>query len=333
MILTTTTAGSNPNGICKDRYDYCVKILKGAIKDETTFAYIAQLDKDDDWRDEKNWIKANPNIGVSVKLDYLQRKCNTAKEMKSAQNNFKIKHMNMWVAGDLAWIDALDWNKMPVREVDLRNRECVVGVDLSATTDLTAVSHEFWLDDGYIYVHVMGFMPEGKIAEAEKRDGVPYSVWIEEGYMIATPGDVVDYDWIQDYIISRDNPEGDYSWKTQEICVDPWNATQFSNDMDNEGYKVIEVRQGFKTISPSMKDLERLVASKKIIHNDNPLLTWNMSNVIIVKDPAGNIKFDKSKSKYRIDGAAAFITGHTRAISKPTHNTVSKYESSGLTVL
>lgn len=333
LILTTTTAGHNPNGICKDRYDYCVKILKGAITDETTFAYIAQLDEGDNWRDEKNWIKANPNLGVSVKLDYLRRKCNTAKEMKSAQNNFLIKHMNMWVSGEHAWVDIMKWNNMPVHEVDLKDRPCVVGVDLSATTDLTAVCHEFWLDDGYFYINVMGFMPEGRVLEAEKRDGVPYSVWIEEGYMIATPGDVVDYEWIQDYIMSRDDPEGEYRWKTQEICVDPWNATQFNNNMDNEGFTIVETRQGFKTISPSMKDLEVLFMQGKIIHNNNPLLTWNMSNVVSVMDPAGNIKFDKSKSKYRIDGAAAFITGHTRAMIKPSHSKVSKYESSGLTVL
>lgn len=311
LIWVVTTAGLLVNGICRERYDYAVKVLEGVIDDPTLFAYIAQPDEGDDILDPKNFIKANPNLGVSVKLEDLKIKARQAKELPSAYTQFACKHMNLWVSASEKWMDMHKWSKSGAdADIDLYQRRCYCGVDLSAKLDLTSVVFDFPLDNGEYAVLHHSFIPEATMIEKERKDNVPYSAWVRQGYITVIPGEAIEQSWIMDYIMSMAR-----KYKIVEIEYDPWNATEFAQRMETEGFTCVEVRQGPRTLSEPMKDVERLVVQGKLIHFKDPVLKWAISNVVATADSAGNIKPDKSKTTQRIDPAAALITAHSRAIA------------------
>lgn len=309
LIFAITTAGFDRVSICYEQYEYCINILNDTVQDDTYFCYIAQIDKDDDWRDPSCWIKANPNLGISVKIDDLERKCQKAQEIPAAQNNFLCKHLNLWVNQSERWMDADKWAACPNEIIDLKGRACYVGMDLSATTDLASVNFEFPLEDGDFAVLSHSFIPEDIVLEKEKKDNVPYTAWAREGYITLTPGSVIDYEWIKSYIIAKSE-----IYSIQEIGYDPWNATQIANDLANEGFEMVEIRQGFRTLSEPTKHIMALVLQKKLHHFNNPVLTWAINNAVVTMDPAGNIKLDKSKTTFRIDPAVAMVISHVRAM-------------------
>ena len=317
IIWVVTTAGYNLNGICKERYDYAVKVLEGSTDDDTLFAYIAQIDPDDDPFDEKVWIKANPNLGVSVRIDDIKRKAKEAAELPSAYNMFLCKHMNIWVNALNAWMNMEKWNasgkgKFPI----LKNKPCWVGVDLSKKIDLTSAVAVFPLKNGYYAAVHHSFIPEDSISEKERIDKVSYAAWIREGYITAIPGEVIDQSWIEEWILNN----WCRKYKVQEIDYDPWSASEFAQHLEAEGLTCVEVRQGYATLSEPTKELEKLVYSGKLIHFDDPVLRWSMSKVIVTTDPAGNIKPNKDKSPNKIDPIAALITALSRAMfGNPTN--------------
>ena len=317
IIWVVTTAGYNLNGICKERYDYAVKVLEGSTDDDTLFSYIAQIDPDDDPFNEKVWIKANPNLGVSVKIDDIKRKAKEAAELPSAYNMFLCKHMNIWVNALNAWMNMEKWNasgkgKFPI----LKNKPCWVGVDLSKKIDLTSAVAVFPLKNGYYAAVHHSFMPEDSISEKERIDKVSYAAWIREGYITAIPGEVIDQAWIEEWILNN----WCRKYKVQEIDYDPWSASEFAQHLEAEGLTCVEVRQGYATLSEPTKELEKLVYSGKLIHFDDPVLRWSISNVIVTTDPAGNIKPNKDKSPNKIDPIAALITALSRAMfGNPTN--------------
>ena len=311
LIWVVTTAGFLVNGICRERYDYAVKVLEGVIDDPTLFAYIAQPDEGDDILDPKNFIKANPNLGVSVKLDDLKLKAKQAKELPSAYNQFACKHMNLWVSASEKWMDMQKWAKSGAdADVDLSQRRCYCGVDLSAKLDLTSVVLDFPLDNGMYAVLHHSFIPEATMIEKERKDNVPYSAWARQGYLTVIPGEAIEQQWIMDYIMLQAK-----KYKIIEIDYDPWNATEFAQRMEADGFTCVEVRQGPRSLSEPMKDVQRLAVQGKLVHFDDPVLKWAVSNVVATADSAGNIKPDKSKTTQRIDPAAAMFTAHARAIS------------------
>lgn len=327
IIYIITTAGFNVHGICYEKYDYAIKVLKGVVDDDSFFAYIAQIDDGDDWEDESCWIKANPNLHVSVDIEDLRRKAKQAKEIPAALNNFLTKHLNVWTTAESRWMDMIKW-KACDKDIPyelLIGRACYVGLDLSSALDLSSVNFEFPLDDGEFANISHSFTPEDTVQEKIKKDGVPYDAWIREGYMTATPGDVIDQDWIESYILAKSK-----LYDIREINYDPWNASQFAIRMQNHGLEVVEIRQGFQTLSEPTKDINKLVVSKKLIHGNNPLLNWAMSNVICKEDPAGNIKPDKSKTTFRIDPAVALVNSHVRAMVHKLKRTKSIYEERGI---
>lgn len=316
LIWIVTTAGFNTNGICYEKYEYSVKVLKGVIEDDRFFCYIAQADDGDDVFDENTWIKANPNLGVSCSIEDLRTKAKQAREIPAALTNFMVKHLNMWVNAETAWMNMQKYKECEEykanKEFDINSLEgerCFCGVDLSATTDITSVNLEFPLPDGrYAWINHC-FLPEDGILEKERRDKVPYTAWARDGYITLTPGPTIDYEWIQSYIMEMAK-----KYQIQEIDYDPWNSTQFANNLMNEGFECVEIRQGFKTLSEPIKDVEKLVLEKRLITFNNPVLRFAISNAVPSLDPAGNIKLDKSKATKRIDPVIAGITSHVRAM-------------------
>jgi phage terminase large subunit-like protein len=313
LLFEITTAGYDRHSICFEHHDYSIKVLEGIVRDDAWFALIAGADEGDDWTDPKVWRKANPNFGISVKEDDLARKAEKAVALPGAQNAFRRMHLNEWTEQAERWIDIAAWDACaaPIDLERLRRRRCFGGLDLSTTTDVTALA---WIfppdhDDGLWRVVSRYFVPEDNLRKRAERDRVPYDLWTRQGYIEATPGNVVDYSAIEARI------RADAAlFDVKEIAYDPWNATHIALRLQDEGAKMIEFRQGFRSMAAPTRELEKLIVSRKLAHGGNPVTRWMAANVAVAQDPAGNLKPAKDKSTERIDGIVALIMALGRAM-------------------
>lgn len=331
LMYAITTAGYNRQTICYEQHEYTRKVLEQVIEDDSFFGIIFSLDEGDDWEDEANWVKPNPNLGVSVKLDDLRRKALKAKEQPSALNAFLRLHMNVWTQSETKWMDPEKWRSCGamVDEADLVGCTCYGGLDLSSTIDISA----FVLvvaptePDGPFRVIPRFWIPEEAMRERSKRDRVPYDAWVREGFITATPGNVIDYAFIIDEILRLADKYG-----LAEVAFDRWGASKMVQDLQDAGLNVVQFGQGFASMSGPMKEMERLIACRKIAHGNNPVMAWMADNLVAREDPAGNIKPDKERSIEKIDGMVALIMALDRAIRhEGTGGSV--YEARGVLVL
>ncbi|MGG3893171.1 terminase large subunit [Geobacillus stearothermophilus] len=319
LMMIITTAGFDLSHPCYSvEYQYVSKLLdpNNPIENDEYFVMINELDKDDDIKDEKNWEKANPILcSYEEGVNFLRGELKAALDVPEKMRNFLTKNMNIWVdMKDNGYMDMSKWADCG-QDFDLttlEGMECTVGVDLSAKIDLTSVGFEFKKDGKYIVLS-HSFMPEDTLDRKRKTDKVPYDLWVQQGWITTTPGAVVDYNFIKSYIKQF---EQQYNVKIREICADPWNATQFMQDMEAEGYTVVEIRQGIQTLGSATKDFREQVYQGNVIHNNNPVLTWALSNAVTRQDANENIMLDKSKSTERIDPIAAVLNAHVRAMLK-----------------
>ena len=310
LLFSITTAGFDRKSICWELHDYGSKVLRGIVPDDSFFCFIACLDDGDDWRDEVNWPKANPNLGISVKLDDLRRKAEKAKEMPSAQNAFRRLHLNEWTEQSDRWIDISAWDKCcgAVDVTELEKEECFAGLDLSSTSDITALVLVFPSDD-ICKVVPFFWVPGENIKKRSDKDGVPYTAWAAEGFIIPTEGNIVDYDAIRKFINDLDK-----KFNIREIAIDRWNATQLATQLTGDGFTIVPFGQGFASMSAPCKELEKMILSGKIAHGGNPVMRWMASNVAVKQDAAGNTKPDKSKSSEKIDGIVSLIMAVDRYV-------------------
>lgn len=335
LIVVITTAGIDRLSLCYEKHEYTRKVLEGfkddTFVDDTWFGIIYTLDEGDDWRDEKNWIKSNPNLNVSKKLDDMRMKAKRAEKMPGSLNNFLRRELDMWVHGETKWMDMDAWRacagdvpalEMPAR---LRKHVCFGGLDLSSTNDITAWLMVFPSEDGYYDVVPRFWVPEEAIL-ARTQEGAHYDQWVREGYIEATDGNTIDYDFIFEQI-EKDADLFDIS----QSAFDRWGAARVVQVLEKKGMTMAQFGQGFASMNPPMKELERLVLAKKIRHGNNPVLTWMADNVVARMDPAGNIKPDKEKSKEKIDGIVALIMALDLALRHPEQKSV--YETRGLRMI
>lgn len=306
--------------------------MEGVIEDDSYFPYIATLDEGDDWKDPSVWIKANPNLGVSVKLADLEVLCERAKQIPAAQNAFKRFRLNVWTEGEARWIDMglYDENhKHPINREDYQGARAWVGFDLSTTVDLTARVELFEcpVEEGAIDALATFWSPEETIAKRSSEARVPYDVWAEQGWIVVTEGNVVDYDYIE-----KDTLEKGEVHEYPEMAYDPWNATQFAVHMESQGATMVPVRQGFGQLSEPSKELERLLLARAFHHGGNPVLRWMFSNVVTEMNPYGNIRPSKRKSREKIDGVSATVIALSRAIVHKDEEE-SGYEEHGIRTL
>jgi len=327
MILAITTAGHGKHNVCLEQREYGQKILEGIIDDDSYFVFIATIDEGDDWRDEAVWIKANPNLGVSVKLEDLRRKARKAENIPAAQNAFRNKHLSEWTEQEVRWIDIQVWDNCKVETADYNlPRVCFGGLDLGSNKDLSALTLLFPNDNGFD-VKPFFWMPEDNIYDRIKESRVPYDRWIEQGYIHTTPGNTTDYNHIYQHIIDL---AGEY--EIQEIAFDRMFAGQLSVDLADEGLTMVPFGQGFYSMAAPTKELEKLILAKEIHHNGNPVLRWMMSNISVKLDPAGNMKPDKPSSAEKIDGVVAMIMALGRAMVQPKEEQDAYAERGILTV-
>ncbi len=330
LIFEITTAGWDRLSVCWQHHRYSEQVLQAIVEDDTWFAFVASIDKEDDWTDPTVWAKANPNWGVSVKPDDLARKAERAKSIPAEQNAFKRLHLNVWTEQADRWMDVAKWDECD-GEVDrekLAGRRCYVAVDLSSTSDITAAVALFPDDEEPVGYDILPFfwVPEETVIERTRSGNVPYLTWAEQGFIETTEGNVIDYRAIEARI-----GELAEEFTIAELGYDPWSATQISIHLQEEGLNVVPVRQGFQTMSEPTKELMSLVLAGRIRHGGNPVLRWMASNMVVKQDPAGNLKPDKSKSTEKIDGVVALIMALDRAIRNG--NAGSVYEERGILVI
>ncbi len=352
LISTAGTKGSHGEEVWKE----CQAILEGDIEDPETLVVVYAADPDDDWTTPETWAKANPNLNVTVKLDQLKADCRRAQQLPRLENDFKRYRLNIWTDQAVTWLpmDAVDdegrrfgWDHCagPVAWRDLEQRlqhkVCYGGLDLSATTDLSALIWWFPVQDDLEVPAILTrfFKPRDLLKQHEKRDKLPYRRWHDEGALFATPGNVIDYAFIQHQI--REDAErfriahvGDTDLEPGEggLAIDRWNATQTAVELQSEGLPVVLFGQGFASMSAPSKELERLVLANGFHHGGHPVLRAHAKAAAVLSDPAGNIKPAKDRAATRIDGIVAGVMAIGIA-ARHREAEVSVYRERGLLVL
>lgn len=303
LTIAITTAGYDRQSICYELYNYAKRVLDKSISDESFYPVIYEAEAEDDITLESTWKKANPNYGISLRKDYMERESKRAIELPSYQNTFKRLMLNIWTESQTKWIGHDEWMECH-QEFDystLEGKECWGGLDLASTRDLSAFVLVFNVNGKFI-VRPYIFIPKENAKKRSDRDGVNYVEWLRDGHVFGTEGDVQDYHFIRAKI-----NELSKKYRIQAICYDRWNASQIVIDLQNDGANLDPFGQGFVSMSMPTKALEVEIIAKNIIHDNNPCLNWCLSNITIQEDPAGNIKPNKSKSVDRIDPIVALI--------------------------
>jgi phage terminase large subunit-like protein len=265
---------------------------------------------------------------VSVQPDFLRQECDAALASPTYQNTFRRLYLNQWTQQENRWIDMTAWDGCDGALPDLSGRRCYAGLDLASTTDIAALVLAFLPErEGEpLYLLPFFWIPEDNAIERERRDRAPYLTWARQGHIEMTPGNVIDYAYIR-----RRLNELAETYQIAEVAYDPWNATQLSIQLQEDGITMVEMRQGFASLSGPSKELLRLVLSGGVAHGGNPVLRWMADNVTAKTDPAGNVKPDKGKSANKIDGIVAAVMAIGRA-SVGTNNS-SVYEERGVLAL
>lgn len=318
LLSAITTAGMNLNSFCKEHYDYCIKILEGLETKETQFIYIAQMDKNDDIWNYKNWIKANPlkftNLDNSFNMDSINSMKDIAMEAKSKGGqdlvDFMTKQLNIWVEfSDKKYINLANLKKCESNLTlnDMRGKTAICGLDLSSGGDLTSLALIFNLENNKKFIESHSFIPEFKVLEHETTDLAPYRTWINSGLLTVTSGFKTDYKYIISYLNDLMNT---YNINIQILGYDNHNASAFLNDLECLGVDSIEVIQSCRNLNDATVDFKLSVDENTILYNkNNKLLIWSMANALVTSNSFGEIKIDKnySQSCKRIDPVDSVI--------------------------
>jgi phage terminase large subunit-like protein len=303
------------------------------IEDDGFYAFIAAADEGDDYFSEAAHQKANPNWGVSMKPDYLVAQAAKAKVQPSFTNEYLRLHLNVWTQQVTRWLSLERWaecEQLPAgadarqfaaaREQELVGRACFGGLDLSSKLDLSALVLAFPGEGDVVDLICRFWLPEATAEAYAKKGKKHYLAWAREGWLTLTPGDVIDYEFIRAEVNALAK-----RFKLQELAFDPWGATDLSNRLLGDGIQMVECRQGYKTLSEPSKDFEARVMSRKVRHASNPILRFCVSNAVVTRDAAGNIKPDKEKASDRIDGVVSSVMAMSRMISVKTEENPYKH--------
>jgi len=360
LNFVITTAGIDRNSICREMHDKARQILNGNREDPTFYPVIYGPPEDDekwDWESEDNWRAVNPSLGVILDIAEMREAFKAAKGNVADENDFKQRRLNIWVKQNLRWMPMAKWDKCGKERLDpgaLRGQPCWAGIDLSATTDLTALALVFRELTGetkdeagvvaavYKYRTQMHFwVPEERADDLARQNQVEYRNWIAQGYMHATPGNVIDYAFIR-HTLRQIRAQYDL----RELAYDRlFQGDLFVQGLSEEGFLVepeeikrnphssapvvVPFGQGFISMSPPTKGLMMLVLQERLEHYNNPVLRWCADNMVVRFDPAGGIKPDKAKATQKIDGMVALIMALDRAMRHGGENGPSIYEKPG----
>lgn len=328
LFIVITTAGESTAHFAYDLHRQAQMILSGEWNDDSRFVFIAAASPDDDWMSEETWKKANPAYGMSLDMERFKKDFEQAKKFKSSEMSFKRYRLNIWQSGnDKSWMKIDAWDRL-VRwsnREQFEKRECYGGLDVSSTSDLTSLVLLFPEQNGCYSLLPFIWVPEDTAFERERRGEAPYHSWMQAGYIIGTPGDVIDYQLIRSQIRELAEMFGirgialDRNWQGQGIC----------NDLIEDGINVVSFGQGFQSMSPASKQFEALIKKRKILVgggvDENPVVRWCFGNCTIEQDAAGNIKPNKARSSDKIDPIVSTVMAV--AIAGMADSTKSVYDS------
>lgn len=303
LILYLTTAGDNPETVGGEIYEYACKVRDAIFDDQSFLPVIYEAPKDADIGSPVTWRKAAPNLGVTVSEDVYAKEYQEAKTTPRKMNVFRQFRLNQWVESASSWISLADWSSCSGVVVAPPKSKCYCGLDLSSTTDTTAFVMVFPIDGKYL-VKPFIFLPKDCAAgraKRQKNDKAPYSTWANSGHIILTEGNTVDYGEVEKVILEQAE-----LFDIQELQADKYNASGLLERLQKEGMRVTTVRQGW-SLAEATKETERLILTKKLIHPNNPALSWQISNCLVHEDKAGNYWPVKNRSRSRIDAAVSLI--------------------------
>jgi phage terminase large subunit-like protein len=318
LVIIITTADDGKPGTIYDRKRRLIeRLASGVIKDPTTFGVVWAAPAGADPFKEATWRLANPGLGISPTLDYMRTAAVKAQNSPADLAGFLRLHLGIRTKQDARYISLAEWDRNAgmVVEADLVGRVAYGGLDLGNVADLTALCWLFPQPGGGGYHLLWRFwLPEEQVAKLDKRTAGSMSQWVKQGLVQVTPGATTDYDFVIDQV-RKDRAV----FKVKEIGYDPWNANQLTKQLDDERAPLVEVRQGFRSMSPPLKECKRLLAAGTkeaplLRHGGNPVMRWMTDNLAVSTDPAGNVKPDKAKAAEKIDGWAALVTGMNRAM-------------------
>lgn len=330
-----TTAGDDPDrkSIGWEVHEMARKIRDGELHDPTWYVKIYAAPEDADIFDEKVWYKANPSLGHTISIETVRQEALAARNSEAAERLFRWLRLNQWVSlKQTSWLPLTLWDRTngDWELSELVGKRCYVGLDLSSTTDLTAACLLFPPQEGIPDWRAIfeAWIPEDNMKERVRKDRVPYDRWVSKKFLHATPGDVVDYEFIEASILKVDK-----QYDIRAVGTDPWNSRMLSQRLMNKGLEVIEVPQNMRNMSPAMKAIERLMKSGQLSHEKNPVARWCWGNVVVAVDGNENIKPDKKKSRDRIDLIVAMINAVATAMIFEENAVESVYESRGVLTL
>jgi phage terminase large subunit-like protein len=318
LFFIITTAGDNKLGPCYKYREICINVLKGKSKLDQSFILIYGIDKDDDWNDETTWRKANPNLGISVEMDYLRGAYQAAKLSGTKEVDFKTKHLNQWVDAAVTWIPSEIWDALSKPTYKIPEGSAFYGgLDLGWSRDIASYAMYF---PEQKHLRVLHYCSE-EAAEYAVKSGIEYKDWINEGFLIATEGKTTNYKFIL-----KDILDSATEYNLHILGYDQYSAQMLKQELIDElgttyavkvkedgtpdyrhHNKVQAFRQGFLSMGPAVSLFEEMIINGEITHDGNPITAWMLGNVAVESDAAGNRKLSKKKSKEKIDGIVAAI--------------------------
>lgn len=330
LVVTITTPDDGQDGtIFDERFRQAEQIAAGAISIPDHWVAQWGAEQDDDPFDEAVWFRSQPALGRSIGIDVYRGEANRAKETPSLLPRFRQLYLGVRVRELTRFLSVDEWDAgAGLGAPDMSGMSVTVGLDLSTTTDITAAvllarDGSDWL------VRPMLWVPEDSVPDLEHRCRVDMSRWIREGWVRATEGNVVDYARVRADIIAEVESAG---VRVAQVAFDPWNATETSQELEREGFPLVEVRQTYANLSPALKELERALKAGEVAHDGNPVMRWMADSLEVRTDRDGNLKPakpDRRKAAYRIDGMAALVTAMSRAMVAPAARR-SVYETRGV---
>lgn len=310
VVMITTADDGKPNTIYARKRKYAEQLARGLFQDASFYGVVFAIPDGADPLKPANWAKANPGYPISPTHSYLESAAKRAKNSPAELASFKRLHTGQRTKQTTAYIDLKAWDRNKgtvLNEDDLQGRTAYGGLDLGSVSDITALCWLFPYTDGRVgYDAIWRFWaPEDTLDQLDKRTAGGASTWVRDGWLTLTPGNVTDYDFIQQQVLADMD-----AFDVETVGFDKWNATQLANTLLDEGVPLVETRQGYRTMSPAMKEIQRLVLMGKrtdvrLHHGGNPVMRWMTDNLAVAMDPAGNVKPDKANASDKIDGWSA----------------------------
>ena len=311
MLIETSTMGTIRQNVFDIEYDYASQVIDGTVEDETLLPIIYELDNENEWINEECWYKANPSLGTIKSIKSLREKVERAKANPIELVNLLCKDFNIRQNSINAWLTFDELNNEEMYN-EWKDCYCIGGVDLSSTTDLTC-STILGVKNGKIRVKQMYFIPTNALEKKVIEDKIPYDKWLKVGYLRLSGDSKIDYHDVVKWFLEQVN---EFDLRPLWVGYDSWNAQYFCDEMVSNGFDMVEVRQGFKTESAPLKQMKADLIDKKINYNNNPILKWNLSNVVVKVDDNENIMLSKEKARQRIDGVASLMDAYVIYVNK-----------------